>query len=145
MTSISKNVYIDKLDNIVNKYNNTYHNTIEMKNVDVKSNTYIDSSKEVNDKNQRFKIGDNARIWLCSKFKLDLFSYATKADLKNAAEIDTSPFTKKVDLTSLKSNVDKSDIDKLKHVQTNLSNFRSKVDKLGVDKLIPVPELFLKK
>ena len=42
MTSISKNVYIDKLDDIVNKYNNTYHNTIKMKPFDVKSNTYID-------------------------------------------------------------------------------------------------------
>ena len=44
MTSISKNVYIDKLDDIVNKYNNTYHNTIKMKPVDVKWSTYIDSS-----------------------------------------------------------------------------------------------------
>ena len=44
MTSISKNVYIDKLDYIVNKYNNTYHNTIKMKPVNVKSSTYIDSS-----------------------------------------------------------------------------------------------------
>ena len=42
MTSISKNVYIDKLDNIVNKYNNTCHRTIKMKPVDVKDNTYID-------------------------------------------------------------------------------------------------------
>ena len=42
MTSISKNVYNDKLDNIVNKYSNTYHSTIKMKPVDVKSNTYID-------------------------------------------------------------------------------------------------------
>ena len=45
MTSVSKNVYIDKLDDIVNKYNNTYHSTIKMKPVDIKSNTYIDSSK----------------------------------------------------------------------------------------------------
>ena len=53
MTSISKNLYIHKLDDIVNKYNNTYHRTIKMKPVDVKYNTYIDSmesrsSKEVN-------------------------------------------------------------------------------------------------
>ena len=41
MTSISKNVYIDKLDNIVNKYDNAYHSTIKMKLVDVKSYTYI--------------------------------------------------------------------------------------------------------
>ena len=43
MTSTSKNVYIDKLDDIVNEYNNTYHRTINMKPVDVKDNTYIDS------------------------------------------------------------------------------------------------------
>ena len=46
MTSISKHVYIDKLEDIVNKYNNTYHRTINMKTVDVKSSTYIDSSKK---------------------------------------------------------------------------------------------------
>ena len=54
MTSISKSVYIDKLDDIVNKYNHTYFSTIKMKAVDVKSNTYIDSSKEINDKNAKF-------------------------------------------------------------------------------------------
>ena len=48
MNSISKNVYIDKLDYIVNKYNNAYHSKIKMKPVDVKSNTYIDFSKEIN-------------------------------------------------------------------------------------------------
>ena len=48
MNSISKNVYIDKLDYIVNQYNNAYHSKIKMKPVDVKSNTYIDSSKEIN-------------------------------------------------------------------------------------------------
>ena len=62
MTSVSKNVYIDKLDDIVNKYNNTYHSTIKMKPVDVKSNTYIDSSKEINNKDPKFKIGDIVRI-----------------------------------------------------------------------------------
>ena len=66
MTSISKNVYTDKLDDIVNKYNNTYHSTIKIKSVDVKSNTYIDSSKEINNKDLKFKIGDIIRI---SKYK----------------------------------------------------------------------------
>ena len=66
MTSISKNVYIDKLDDIVNQYNNTYHSTIKLKPMDVKSNTYIESSKEINDKNPKFKIDDNVRI---SKYK----------------------------------------------------------------------------
>ena len=58
MTSISKNVYIDKLDDIVNEYNNTYHRTIKMKPIEVKDNTYIDSSKEVNDKDPKFKVVD---------------------------------------------------------------------------------------
>ena len=66
MTSVSKNVYIDKLDDIFNKYNNTYHNTIKIKPADVESSTYIDSSNEINDKNPTFKIGDFIRT---SKYK----------------------------------------------------------------------------
>ena len=77
MTSISKNVCIDKFDDIVNKYNNAYHSTIKIKPVDVKSSTYINSSKEINDEDPKFKIGDIVRISkykkhfckrLCSKF-----------------------------------------------------------------------------
>ena len=64
MTSISKNVYIDKLEDIVNKYNNTHHRTIKIKPVDVKLNTYIYSSKEINDKDSQFKIGDIVQIGL---------------------------------------------------------------------------------
>ena len=70
MTSISKNVYIDKLDHdIVNEYNNKYHrmNETSMKPVDVKDNTYIDSmelhsNKEVNHKDPQFKVGCHVRI-----------------------------------------------------------------------------------
>ena len=62
MTSILKNVYINKLDDIVNKYNNTQHRTIKMKPVDVKDNTYIDSNKEANNKNPKFKVADHERI-----------------------------------------------------------------------------------
>ena len=62
MISVSKIVFIDKLDGIVNKYNITYHSTIKMKPVDVKSNTYTESSKEINNKNLKFKIGDTVRI-----------------------------------------------------------------------------------
>ena len=65
MTLVSKNVYIDKLD-IVGEYNTTYHRTIKMKPIDVKDNTYIDSKKEVNDKDPKFKVGDHVRI---SKYK----------------------------------------------------------------------------
>ena len=62
MTSISKNVYIDKLDDIAKKYNNTYHTSIKMKPADVKDNTYIDFKNESNDKNPKFKVGDHVRI-----------------------------------------------------------------------------------
>ena len=62
MTSVPKNVYIDKLDDIVNKYKNTYHSPIKMKPLDVKSNTYIDSSKAINNKDPKFKIDDIVRI-----------------------------------------------------------------------------------
>ena len=61
ITSISKNVYIEQLDDIVNEYNNIYHKTIKMKPVDVKGNTYIDSYEEVNDKDPKFKLGHHGR------------------------------------------------------------------------------------
>ena len=64
MTSISKNVFIAKLDDIVNKYNNTCHSRIKMKPVDVRSNSYIDSSEEINNKDPELKLV--ARI---SKYK----------------------------------------------------------------------------
>ena len=66
MTSISKNVYIDKLDDILDEYNNTYHTTIKMKPIDVKDNTYINTSKEINNKDPKFRAGDRLRI---SKYK----------------------------------------------------------------------------
>ena len=67
MTSISKNVCINKLDDIVNQYNNTYHTTIKMKPVNVKDNTYIDPMVfHSNDKDPKFKAGDHVRI---SKYK----------------------------------------------------------------------------
>ena len=62
MTSISKNLYIDKLDHTVNKYNNTYHTTIKMKPIVVKNNTYININKKVNEKDPKFKVGDHVRI-----------------------------------------------------------------------------------
>ena len=62
MTAISKNVYNDKLDDIINEYNNTYHRRIKMKPVDVKDNTYIDFENKVNNKDPKFKIGDHERI-----------------------------------------------------------------------------------
>ena len=72
MTSILKNVYIDKLDFIVNKYNNRKHRTIKMKPIDVKDNTYIAFDKEVNDKGPKFKVGDHVRISFLLKDTLQI-------------------------------------------------------------------------
>ena len=66
MTSILKNMYIDKLDDIVNKYTNTYNSAIKVKPDNVKSNTYIDFSKEIGYKDTEFEIDDIIRI---SKYK----------------------------------------------------------------------------
>ena len=62
MTSVSKNVYIDKLDEIVNKYNNTYRSTIRMKPIDIKSSTYIDFGIENKDKDSKRTVGEHVRI-----------------------------------------------------------------------------------
>ena len=62
MTPVPKNVCIDKLGDIVNKHNYKHHNKIKMKPIDVKSKTYITSSKEINNKDPEFKIGDTVRI-----------------------------------------------------------------------------------
>ena len=69
MTSVSKNVYIDKLHDAVKKNINTYHNTVKMNHIDVKSNTYIDSSQNTNDKILEFKttytvIKSNIKLFL---------------------------------------------------------------------------------
>ena len=70
MTSISKNMYNDKLYEVVKKYNNKYHRTIKIKSDNEKSNMYIDFNKKNNKKNPKFKIGDNFEI---SKYK-DIFA-----------------------------------------------------------------------
>ena len=68
-----------------------------------------------------------------------MFNYATKTDLKNPENFDTSQFAKTVYLANLKCYVDKLYIDKLKNVPTNLSNLKIEVDKLDVDKLVSAP------
>ena len=79
MTLISKNMYIDKLHDTVNEYNNTYHTTIKMKPIDVQDSTYIDFSKEVNGKNPKFKVGGHVRI---SKYKIIFAKGYTPIGLK---------------------------------------------------------------
>ena len=60
-------MYIDKLDDIVNEYNNTYHRAIKMKPAEVKQNVYIDFSEKVNSEDSKFKVSNHVRI---SKYKI---------------------------------------------------------------------------
>ena len=99
MTAGSKNVYFDVLDDIVDKYDNTYHRTIKMKPIDIKSGSYVDCNVDSNAKDPKLSQyfpksygpfgGDN-------NIKEDFLNYTTKADLKNATGADTSTFAKKL-------------------------------------------------
>ena len=62
MTAISKNVYFDVLNDVVDKYNNTYHTTIKMKPIDVKSDSFAEYNEESNEKDPKFKVNDHVRI-----------------------------------------------------------------------------------
>ena len=66
MTGVSKNVYFDVLDDIINKYNNTVHRTIKMKPIDVTSDSYAEYNEDSNVTKPKFKVGDHVRI---SKYK----------------------------------------------------------------------------
>ena len=79
MTTVSKNVYYNVLDDIVKKYNNTQHSTIKLKPIDVKDNTYINTDKKINYKDPKFKVGDRVRI---SKYK----NVFTKGHVPNWSE-----------------------------------------------------------
>ena len=70
MILISKNMYINKLDNLVNEYKNTYHSTNKMKPADIKSSTYTDFDQKNKKEDVKFKVGDQVRIW---KYKNTLF------------------------------------------------------------------------
>ena len=74
-----KNIYIDKLDDIVSKYNNTCYSTIKIKPFDVKSSTYIDFDKKNNEENPKYLVGDHVRI---SKYKTFLQKVTCKIGLK---------------------------------------------------------------
>ena len=66
MTAISKNVYFDVLDDIVNKYNNTVYRSIKIKPTDVTSDSYAEYNEDYNKKDPKFNVGDHVRI---SKYK----------------------------------------------------------------------------
>ena len=66
MTAVSKNVYFNVLDDIVDEYNNTYHRTVQMKSIVVKSDSFAEYNEESTEKNPKFKAGDHVKI---SKYK----------------------------------------------------------------------------
>ena len=70
MTAIGKNAYFDVLDDIVDKYNNSFHSSIKMKPIDVKDDSFVEHVEETNKKDPKFKVGDHVRI---SKYK-NIFS-----------------------------------------------------------------------
>ena len=89
MTSVSKNVYIDKSACIINEYKNRHHGTIEMKPNDVKSSNYIDFAIENKDKGLKYEVGNHLRI---SRYK-NIFArgYAAFLVIKNVK--NTVPWT----------------------------------------------------
>ena len=109
---------------------------VKWKGYDSSFNSWIDKKRHSINK---WIFPEPKSLWGRVKVELELSNYATKGDLKNATGVDTSKFAKKIDLASLKSNVDKVDIDKLKNVSTNLSNLKSRVDKSDVAELVPAP------
>ena len=66
MTAISKNLYFDALNDVVNKYNNTIHRTIKMKPIDVTDDSFAEYNEQSNKRNPKFNVGDHVRI---SKYK----------------------------------------------------------------------------
>ena len=66
MTAISKNVYFDLLDDIVDKYKNTVHKTIKLKTIDVTNHSFAEYNEDFNKNDPKFKVGDHVRI---SKYK----------------------------------------------------------------------------
>ena len=65
MTTVGKNIYIDDLDDIVKKYNNAVHSSIKMKPKDVTDDSFVEDSEETNEKDPKFKVGDNVRVSKC--------------------------------------------------------------------------------
>ena len=62
MTAVSKNVYFDVLDDIVNKYNNVVHRSIKMRSIDVTPDSSVEYNEDYNKKDLKFKVGDHVRI-----------------------------------------------------------------------------------
>ena len=90
MTSILKNVFTGKFDDIGNKYNNTYHRTITIKGVNAKSSTFIDFNKQNDKEGPNFKVDDQIRILKCIlKYIVEtLYKKESKKKKKNKKSLD---------------------------------------------------------
>ena len=91
-TAISKNGYFDVLDDIVHKYNNSYHSTIKMNPIDIKDNNFTKYIEDFNIKDPRFKIGDHVRI---SKYKNIFANWSEEIFIVNKVK-NTVPWTMKL-------------------------------------------------
>ena len=105
MTAISKNVYYDALDDIINKYNNTVHKTIKMKPIDVTDDYFAECNEESNKKDPKFKVGDHVRI---SKYK-NIFAKGYTPNLSEEIFI-SSKINNTVPWTYVISDMDGEDI-----------------------------------
>ena len=136
MTAVSKNVYFDVLDNIVNKYNNTVHRAIKMKPIDVISDSYAEHNKDSNEKDPKFKICH--RVWI-SKYK-NIFTKGYTANWSEEVFID-SKIKNTVLWTYVISDLNGEDITgafyEKKLRKTNQEKFRmEKVIKIKSDKFV---------
>ena len=93
MTAISKNVYFDVLDDIINKYNNAVHRSIKMKPIDVTDDSYAEYKEDSNKKDPKFKVGDHKRTMKCKI----IFSWTyVISDLKKLIEVFMKKYCKKL-------------------------------------------------
>ena len=93
MTALSKNVYFDVLDNIVNKYNNTVHRTIKMKPIDVTTDSYAECNEDSNKRNPRFKVGDHVRISKCKNIFAKGYAPNWSEEIFVIKKVNTVPWT----------------------------------------------------
>ena len=93
MTALSKNVYFDVLDNIVNKYNNTVHRTIKMKPIDVTTDSYAECNEDSNKRNPRFKVGDHVRISKCKNIFAKGYAPNWSEEIFVIKKVNTAPWT----------------------------------------------------
>ena len=134
MTAISKNVYVDVLDDIVNKYNNMVHKTIKMKPIDITDDYFAEYNEKSNKKYPKFKVGNHVRI---SKYK-NIFAKGYAPNWSEKVFV-INKINNTVSWTFSISDLNGEEITGSISLKTNLSSLKAEVDKLDIDKLVPVP------